>query len=89
MMFKSLILIKIQIESSLHQIDFSIIDGNVEFAHSQYNLVFVSDKIINDSDNFKIKCLFYVFFIFLIYTILFNLGKHVNLCGKFRFPCYI
>jgi len=41
------------------QIDSSTIDGNVEFSHSQLysyvtsvNLVFVSDKIINNSDNF-------------------------------------
>ena len=47
------------------QIDSSTIGGNVEFAHSQYsdvtsvNSVFVSDKTINYSDYFRIKCLFY------------------------------
>ena len=56
------------------------------------NLVFVSYKII--SDNFIIKCLaysiinsmqFYVFFIFCVYTFLFNLGKHVNKYEKILF----
>ena len=52
---------------TLSQIDSSTIDGNVEFVHSQYNhvnsdvtsvnSVFVSDKIINNSDNFRIKSL--------------------------------
>ena len=46
------------------QIDSSTIDGNVEFVHSHIQLysyvtsvnsVFASDKIINNSDNFKIK----------------------------------
>ena len=49
------------------------------------NSVFVSDKIINDSDSFRIKRLSYnkisaivcvPDFLFLHY--LFNLGKHVN-----------
>ena len=72
------------------QIDSSTIDGNVKFVHYQYNcisvfsrvnLVFVSDKIINNSDNFRIKCLSYskinaiLFFIFWFYTFLFDLGK--------------
>ena len=46
------------------QIDSSTIDGNVEFVHSvqlfsyvtSVNLVFVSDKINNNSDNFWEKC---------------------------------
>ena len=49
------------------------------------NSVFVSDKIINNSENFRIKYLscnkkvyFYVFFSFCPYTLLFNLGKHCN-----------
>ena len=45
----------------------STIDGNIEFVLSVQlysdvtsgNLVFVSDKIINNSDNFGIKCLSY------------------------------
>ena len=50
------------------QIDSSTIDGNVEFAHSHYSCIltsqvstyFLSDKIIiNNSDNFRIKCLNY------------------------------
>ena len=52
----------------IYQIDSSTINGNVEFVHSQYSSVFlrhkcqlsfVSDKIINIRDNFRIKCLFY------------------------------
>ncbi len=48
----------------IKQIDSSTIDGNVEFVHSHIQLysyvtsansVFASDKIINNSDNFKIK----------------------------------
>jgi len=45
----------------------------------------VSDKIINKSDNFRIKSLafsekgpFFVLFIFCFYTFLFNLEKHLN-----------
>ena len=49
------------------QIDSSTIDGNVDFVHSvqlysyvtSVNLVVVFDKIINKSDNFSIKCLYY------------------------------
>jgi len=49
------------------QIDSNTIDGNVEFVQfvqlysyvTSVNSVFVSDKIINDSDNFRIKCLSY------------------------------
>ena len=49
------------------QIDFSTIDGNVEFAHSVHlysdvtsvNSVFVSDKTINNSENLRIKFLSY------------------------------
>ena len=49
------------------------------------NPVFVSDKIINNSDNFRTKCLSYskisailcvLYFLFLHF--LFNLEKHVN-----------
>ena len=63
----------------IHKIDSSIFDGNVEFVHSQY------DKIINNSDNLRIKCLSYSkisailcvpFFVFTLF--LFNLRKHVN-----------
>ena len=49
------------------QIAFSTIDGNIEFAHSQsvqlyfdvksVNSVFVSDKIIDNNDNFRINYL--------------------------------
>ena len=75
------------------QIDSSTLVGNVEFVHSQYSCfltsqvstVFVSDKIIDNSDNFRLSAYltvkyvkFYVFFIFCSYTFLFNLGKHVN-----------
>ena len=50
------------------QIDSRTIDGKVEFVHSQYSCIltsqvsiqfYVSDKIINNSDNFRIKCLSY------------------------------
>ena len=43
----------------------STIDGNVEFVHTFYfvvtsvNSVFVSHKIINNNDNFRIKCYSY------------------------------
>ena len=51
----------------VYQIDFSTIDGNVEFALSVQtysdvtsdNSVFVSEKIVNNNDNFRIKCLSY------------------------------
>jgi len=48
----------------LGQIDSSTIDGNEEFVHFLYsyatsvNSVFVADKIINNSNNFRIKCNF-------------------------------
>ena len=51
--------------NSLYQIDSSTIDGNVECLHSQYSCIltsqvsYVSDKVINNSDHFKIKCLSY------------------------------
>ena len=52
--------------SQIHQIDSSTIDGNVEFVCTlsrqfvtSVNSVFVSDKIINNSDNFRIKCFSY------------------------------
>ena len=70
----------------IHKIDSSIFDGNVEFVHSQY------DKIINNSDNLRIKCLSYSkisailcvpFFVFTLF--LFNLRKHVNKCEKISF----
>ena len=77
--------------STYRQIDSSTIDGNVEFVHSQYscnsdvtsvNSVFVSDKIINNSDYFRIKCLscskvssIWCVLFFCLYTFLFNLGK--------------
>jgi len=51
------------------------------------NLVFVSDKIINNSDNFGIKWLFYgkIFSVFtLFYLILENMSTNVR---KFLFPC--
>ena len=71
----------------------STIDGNVVFVHSQYSCIlhhkcqfsFVSDKIINNSDNFRIKSLSFsekgaifcvIYFLFLHF--LFNLEKHVK-----------
>ena len=49
------------------------------------NSVFASDKIINNIDNFGIKCLSYnkinailCVLCFLFLNFLFNLGKHVN-----------
>ena len=51
----------------------------------------MSDKIINNSDNFRIKSLFYgekVQFCVLVisfYTFLFNLGEHVNWWEKISF----
>jgi len=56
------------------------------------NLVFVSNKIINNSDDFRIKCLPYskiiaMFSVLaLFYLILENMSTNVR---KFRFPCYI
>ena len=41
------------------QIDTSTIDGNVEFVQPYSDSVSVSDKIINNSEKFRIKCLFY------------------------------
>ena len=70
------------------QIDSSTIDGNVEFLTlsvqlysdvTSVNSVFVSDKIINNSDNIRIKCLsfnnpsFSVFTLF--YLILENMSN--------------
>ena len=44
-----------------NQIDSSTIDGNVQLYSdvTSVNLVFVTDKIINNSDNFRKKCLSY------------------------------
>ena len=49
------------------KIDFSSVDSKVAFKNSQYtamyfyvtsdNLIVVSDKTINNSDNFRLKCL--------------------------------
>ena len=49
---------------SVYQIDSSTIDGNVELVQLYYDVtsvksVFVSDKIKNKSDNFRIKCVSY------------------------------
>ena len=56
------------------------------------NSVFVSDKIIKNSDYFIIKCLSYIkisaikcILYFLFYTFLFNLEKHVNYCETISF----
>ena len=69
-------------------------DGKVEFVHSQYScihitsvkLVFVSDKINNNSDLFRITailCVLYLHFII-------QSCKHVNKCTRqFRFLCYV
>ena len=60
------------------------------------NLVFVSDKIINNSDDFRIKGLIYsilsailcvLYFLFIhFYLILENMSINVS---NFPFPCYI
>jgi len=52
---------------SLVQIDFSTIDGNVKFVHFQYTVfwrhtcqqIYVTDKVNNNSDDFRIKFLSY------------------------------
>ena len=82
----------------------STIDGNVVFVLSQYSCIltsqvltqYVSHKIIDNIDNFRIKslsqwkrcnfmcCLFSVFTLF--YLILKNMSNNGR---KFRFPCYI
>ena len=56
------------------------------------NSVYVSNKIINNIDNFKIKCLSYskisavvCVLYFPCLHFLFNLGKHVNYCEKILF----
>ena len=79
-----------------NQIDSCTIDGNVEFSVQLFsyvtsvNLVFVSDKINNNSDNFRIKCLPYskmcsLFSVFTIfYLILENMSANVT---TFCFPC--
>ena len=83
----------------------STIDVNIEFVplstsvflRHKCQLSIVSDKIINNSDNFRIKslsfsgkkCNFtcYLFSVFtLFYLILKNMSNNV---GKFRFLCYI
>ena len=63
------VLLKAVTFKTIHtQIGSNTIDGNVGFVHSQYscflsshsvNSVFVSEKIINNSDNFRIKCFSY------------------------------
>ena len=58
--------VELKVHNSRIQKDSSTIDGNVELLSVQLysdvtsvNSVFVSDKIINNSDNFRIKCLSY------------------------------
>ena len=80
------------------QIDYSKIYGNVEFVHSSdvtsVNLVFVSDKIINNSDHFRIKCLSYskisailCFFLFSVFTLFYLILENMltNACEKNSF----
>ena len=77
------------------KIDSSKIDNNVEFVHSQLysyvtsvvNLVFVSDKIINNSDNFGIQS-FSCGHISAILCSLFSVFKLLYLIFG-NFPCYI
>ena len=84
----------------------SAIDGNVEFVHTQYSCILtsqvstkfdVSEKNINNSDHFRIKCLsdskisgilcaLYFLFFTLFYFILENKSTNVR---KFCFPYYI
>ena len=89
-------------KSQFKQIDSSTKDGTVEFVHSvqlysdvtSVNSVFVSDKIINNCDNFRIKCLtyrktsveFYVFFIVCFNTFYLILEIMSTNVRKFRFP---
>ena len=72
----------------LYQIDFSTIDDSVEFVHSQYSCILTSQVstqfvFINNSDNFRIKCLSYskisaiVCVLFCFYTF-FNHGKNIS-----------
>ena len=56
------------------------------------NSVFVSYKIINNSDNFRVKCLSYseisailCVLYFLFFHFLFDFGKHVKQCEKISF----
>ena len=82
-----------------NQINSSITDGNVQLNSdvTSVNFVFVSDNIINNSNNYRRKCVSYsktseilcvLYFLFLHF--LYNLGKHVKTnLRKFRFPCYI
>ena len=65
------------------------------FLHHKDQLSIVSDKSINNSDNFRIKCLSYskinaiLFFILCFSNFLFNLENLSTNVRKFRFPCYI
>ena len=58
--------VELKVHNSRIQIDSSTIDGNVELLSVQLysdvtsvDSVFVSDKNVNNSDNFRIKCLSY------------------------------
>ena len=82
------------IKCALNQIDSSTIDGNVEFVHSHVQLfsdvtsinsVFKFDKIVNNIDNFRSKCIFnskisvILCILYFVFTqFLLNLLKHVN-----------
>ena len=86
------------------QIDSSTINGNVEFVHlvqlyfhvTSVNSVFVSDKIINNYDNFRIKSLSYseisailcsVFSVLTFFSLILEyMSTNVR---KFRFSLYI
>ena len=64
------------------QIDFSTVDGNVEFVQlysdvTSFNSAFVSDKINNNSDNFRIKCLSF----YKMSAILCVLYNNTNICS--------
>ena len=83
-----------------YQIDSSTIDGNVNCVHSvqlysdvtSVNVVFAFDKNINNSDNFRTKCVSYskisaiwCVLNFLFLHFLYNLGKHVKEWEKISF----
>ena len=89
-------LLEIQAEQSV-QIHSSTIDGNIEFVQLYSYLrsvisVFASAKIINDSENFRIKCLSYSKIIailcvlyFLFYTFYLNLENMLTKVRNFVF----
>ena len=87
----------IQIDSSYNRWQRRICTLSVQlysYVTSVCNSVFVSDKIINNSDNFRIKCLFYnkisvILCVLYFYAFLFNLWKYVILREKISFSFFI